>query len=108
MTAAARAGHRLPEMAEGLSFWNAAPGLFLLAVMMAASLLLSAAVAWAFVEGLTLDPGTRGTESAAIVLLLPVGVGYLLRKCWRRRQAVLAALAASRASSQGNGAGRGI
>ena len=87
-TAAAREGKDLPAVSEGLSFWNGPIGLVLLVVMLAISLVIASAVAWALWDGLTMQP--RGGYSAAIALLLPFGAGYLLWRSLQRRWAVLA------------------
>jgi hypothetical protein len=50
-------------------------------------------VAWALLAGMTTSPRPRGGEAMAILLLLPVGAGWLLLKSFRRRAAVLAAMA---------------
>jgi hypothetical protein len=34
----------------------------------------------------------RGGEAAAIMVMLPVGIGWLLRRAWKRRQSVLRAM----------------
>jgi hypothetical protein len=94
--AAERAGHVLPSISEGLSFWNSAVGLAFLTIMLVISLLISGAVAWALWDGMTISPRPRGGETIAIFLLLPVGAGYLLLKSWKRRAAVRASLAAHR------------
>ena len=85
---AAEAGHALPAMSEGLSFWNSAPGLAFLTIIFAISLVISGAVAWALWEGMTVSPRARGGEALAILLLLPFGAGYLLRRSWKRRTTV--------------------
>lgn len=91
--AAERAGTKLPSTSEGLSFWNSAPGLTLLILMFAISLAISGTVGWALLGGMTTSPRPRGGEAIAILLLLPVGAGWLLLKSYRRRAAVLAAMA---------------
>ena len=94
--AAERAGHVLPETSEGLSFWNSAGGLAFLILMFATSLLISGLVAWALWLGMTIGPRPRGGEALAILLLLPLGAGYLLFKSWKRRVAVRASAATHR------------
>lgn len=85
--AALRAGHELPETTEGLSFWNRSFGLFLLAVMLTASLALAALVAMGLLQGYF---RRRGGEFAIAAFMLPFGAGYLLYRSFRRRRAVLA------------------
>jgi hypothetical protein len=87
-SAAKEAGHALPEISEGLSFWNTLTGLILLAAMFALSLLLAGVTLWALWNGFTTHQ-TRGGEMMAIVLLLPFGAGYLVLRSLRRRRAVL-------------------
>lgn len=94
--AAERAGYALPSASEGLSFWNSAFGLAFLTIMFMISILISGVVAWSLWDGMTISPRPRGGEAIAILLLLPVGAGYLLLKSWRRRAAVHASLAAPR------------
>ena len=86
--AAARAGHPLPSRTEGLSFWNRPPGLCLIAVLFALSLAFAGMTAWALLGG-GLEVRPRGSEMAAIALVLPVGVGYWLYRALKRRRAVL-------------------
>jgi hypothetical protein len=101
--AAERAGYTLPSASEGLSFWNSAFGLALLTIMFLISVLISGVVAWALWSGITISPRPRGGEAIAILLLLPVGAGYLLLKSWRRRAAVHASLAAPRRTEHSTG-----
>ncbi|MGE0151199.1 MAG: hypothetical protein AB7R90_01180 [Reyranellaceae bacterium] len=89
--AAASAGAPLPATTQGMSFWNTIPGLAFIAFLFAVSLVLSAGVVWALFEGFTTRQ-PRGGEALAIMLLLPVGAFYLLRKMLRRRWQVLASL----------------
>jgi hypothetical protein len=89
--AAERSGTPLPALSEGLSFWNSATGLTLLVIMFVITLVISAAVAWALWDGMTLDTRARGGQAIAILLLLPIGAGWLLIKSLRRRAAVRAA-----------------
>jgi hypothetical protein len=89
---AARSGHALPEMSEGLSMWNRPAGLACQAIMFLVSLPIAAATAFALFDG-GIKPGQpRGGQAIAIFLLLPVGAGYLMVKSIRRRRAVLASL----------------
>jgi uncharacterized membrane protein len=88
--AARQAGHALPQ-SEGLSFWNTLPGIAFILVLFAIACAISAAVAWALVDGMTTSQ-PRGGYAAAIALVLPVGAGWLLLKTIRRRRLVLAAM----------------
>jgi hypothetical protein len=87
MTAAGRAA---PPVAEGLGFWNRPPGLTLLSLMLLASLALAVGALWGLWEGATTRH--RGGEAVAILVMLPVGVGWILRRSWRRRRSVLRAM----------------
>jgi hypothetical protein len=86
-TAMTAAGHAAPPVAEGLGFWNRPAGLILLSIMLLASLALAATAFWGLWEGATVRH--RGGEAVAILVLLPVGVGWILRRSWQRRRFVL-------------------
>jgi hypothetical protein len=60
-------------------------------------LLLSIAIAGAALWSVCLAPPTRPRtgDALAILVLLPFGAGYLLRRSIRRRRAVLAAITRS-------------
>ncbi len=92
---AARAGHPLPATTQGFSFWNTVPGLAFVGFLLALSLAISAVVVFALLEGFTTRQ-PRGGEALAILLLLPVGAFWLLRRLWRRRRVVLESLRQSR------------
>ena len=66
------------------------PGLTLLGIMLLASLALAAIALWGLWEGATVR--SRGGEAVAILVLLPVGVGWILRRSWQRRRSVLQAI----------------
>ena len=85
---AARAGHALQAPTQGMGFWNTGAGLALLGVLFAASLAIAGGVATALLEGFTTRQ-PRGGEAIGILLLLPVGAGWLWLKSWRRRREVL-------------------
>jgi len=84
------AGYAAPPMREGMGFWNRPAGLALLSVALVASLALAAITLWGLWEGATARH--RGGEAAAILVMLPVGIGWLLRRSWQRRCSVLRAL----------------
>jgi hypothetical protein len=90
--AARRAGRALPAIGEGLSFWNTAPGIAVILVLLAISCVLAGATAFALWDGLTTATPGRTGYAAAIVLLLPVGCLWLLRKSLARRRLVLGRL----------------
>lgn len=84
------AGIAAPPVVDGLGFWNRAAGLMLLCLAFLASLALAAVALWGLWEGAAARH--RGGEAVAILVMLPVGVGWMLRKSWRRRRSVLRAL----------------
>jgi hypothetical protein len=88
--AMAAAGHVAPPVADGLGFWNRPAGLALLGVTFLASLGLAAVALWGMWEGAVTR--SRSGEAVAILVMLPIGVGWMLRRAWRRRRAVLQAL----------------
>ncbi|MCW5734248.1 MAG: hypothetical protein KIS73_08985 [Enhydrobacter sp.] len=87
--AMAAAGHEPPPVVEGMGFWNRPAGLALLSLAFLASLALAAVTLWGMWEGATTRH--RGGEAAAIMVMLPVGVGWMLRRSWQRRRSVLRA-----------------
>lgn len=86
---AARAGYAIPAPKDVLGFWNRPAGLAFLLVLLFLSLAAAFGTFWAmFVEGQA--PGSRNTQqAAAIVMILPLGVAYLLWRSFKRRRAVL-------------------
>jgi hypothetical protein len=84
------AGAVAPTVTDGLGFWNRAPGLALLGVAFLVSLALAAAVLWALWDGAIVRVRTH--DAAALIVTLPILVGWLLRRSWRRRQSVLRAM----------------
>jgi hypothetical protein len=84
------AGHAAPAVADALGFWNRPAGLTLLGIMLLASLALAVIALWGLWEGATVRH--RGGETVAILVLLPVGVGWILRRSWQRRRCVLQAI----------------
>ncbi|MFT4025870.1 MAG: hypothetical protein QM676_03560 [Novosphingobium sp.] len=89
-SAARAAGHPLPEPSEGLSFWNSLPGLLFLGIVFVLALAIALLAAWALLAGGFSSSTSRAGYGAAIAILLPFGAGWLLRRSWRRRRAVLA------------------
>ena len=92
--AIAATGAAAPPVADGLGFWNRPPGLALLGILLLASLALALMVLWGLWEGATARH--RAGEAAAILVMLPVGVAWMLRRSWRRRRSVLRAARESR------------
>jgi hypothetical protein len=87
--AIAATGAAAPPVGDGLGFWNRPPGLVLLGIALLASLALAITVLWGLWEGATARH--RAGEAAAILVMLPVGVAWMLRRSWRRRRSVLRA-----------------
>ena len=90
MEAASQAGHPLPPLQEGLSFWNRPTGLGALVLMLILSLGLAAVTA-VYLLSDEAAPGRRNSQAAAIALLLPVGLGYFIWRALKRRREVLRA-----------------
>lgn len=84
------AGRAAPPVVDGLGFWNRPAGLALLSIALLASLVLAAITLWGLWEGAAVRH--RSGEAAAILVLLPVGVGWMLRRSWQRRRSVLRAM----------------
>ena len=85
--AVAAAGRAAPPVVDGLGFWNRPAGLGLLAIALLASLALAAIALWGLWEGAAARH--KGGEAVAILVMLPVGLIWILRRSWRRRRAVL-------------------
>jgi hypothetical protein len=84
------AGDVAPPVTDGLGFWNRPPGLALLGVVFVASLALAAVVLWMLWDGAIVRARTH--EAAALLAVAPILIGWLLRRSWRRRQAVMRAM----------------
>lgn len=83
----AAAGHPPPAVTDGLGFWNGPGGFALLGIVFALSLGLACVTIWAILDGASL--GARSGYAAGLVIALPFGIGWLIRKAWQRRTAVL-------------------
>jgi hypothetical protein len=94
VSAIERAGHPRPAVGEALGVWNRAGGLAAQAVLLVLAVALAAAVLWS----VWLEPPGRPRTGwvLAVLVLLPVGMGWLLRRSLQRRRAVLAARAITR------------
>jgi len=86
-TAVTAAGGIAPPVTEGLGFWNRPPGLALLSIALLASLAVAALILWGLWEGAFVRVKTH--EAAAFLVVLPIGVGWVLRRCWQRRRSVM-------------------
>lgn len=84
-------GNTLPGTAEGLSFWNRPAGLAVLAVAFAVTLAIGIGAVWSFVWVRPPQAGARSGQMLGILILLPIGAGYLLIRSMQRRRALLAA-----------------
>jgi hypothetical protein len=91
--AIAAAGGVAPPVTDGLGFWNRSTGLALLGITLRGSLVLAGVALWGMWEGAAARH--RGGEAVAILVMLPVGVAWMLRRAWRRRRTVLRALSQS-------------
>jgi len=87
------AGCVAPPVVEGMGFWNRPAGLALLCAAFLASLLLAAIALWGIWEGAAAHH--RSGEAAAIIVMLPVGIGWMLRRSWQRRRSVLRSMQSS-------------
>lgn len=83
-------GSTLPGAAEGLSVWNRPAGLAVLAVAFAVTLAIGIGTVWSFLWVGALQVGARSGQMRGILILLPIGAGYLLIRSMQRRRAVLA------------------
>jgi hypothetical protein len=81
------AGGVAPPVIDGLGFWNRPPGLALLGVAFLVSLAIAAGILWALWHGAILRVRTH--EAAALLVALPILIGWLLHRSWRRRRSVM-------------------
>lgn len=86
--AIAAAGHRAPPILDQLGFWNRVPGLLYIGLLLLLSLAFAVMVVWSILAGAAERSG-NAAPAAGILVLLPLAAGWLLRKSWRRRRAVL-------------------
>lgn len=86
--AIAAAGHRAPPILDQLGFWNRVPGLLYIGLLLLLSLALAVMVVWSILAGAAERSGSAA-PATGILVLLPLAAGWLLRKSWRRRRAVL-------------------
>lgn len=94
--AARRGGVTVPGFTRNLGYFSTLPGLFVLAVVFAATVMFAVGVIAALFLS---DEGPSGSraqiaEGIAILIGLPFLTGPLLRKAWRKRREVLAFRAA--------------
>lgn len=90
-TTMTNAGYVVPPTTEEMGFWNRPTGLSLLGIAFLLSLAAAAAALWERWErGFLVLPhsGYHHHDPLIIVLVLPIIVGAMLHKCWRRRHAV--------------------
>jgi hypothetical protein len=85
---AAAAGHALPPVTDAPGVFEGAGGLALLWLMLGFSTALAAGVIWGLWAGATgtTAPGRTG-QALGLVILLPVGAGWLLVRAIRARRA---------------------
>jgi hypothetical protein len=87
------AGQAAPPVTDGLGFFSRPPGLVLLSIAFVASLAVAVVVLWGLWQGAIVRVKTH--EAAAILVALPIAVGWALRLGWQRRRAVLRAASRS-------------
>jgi hypothetical protein len=75
-----------PALVPGMGFWNRRRGLGLLVVLLLLSLGLAGVVVCGLFSGAMRH---RGGQAAAMLVMLPVGAGWMLRRAWRRRREAL-------------------
>jgi hypothetical protein len=85
------AGVAPPALLPGMGFWNRPLGLALLGLLLVLSLGLAVGTVVAVLGGA--GGGRNTSEAAGVLVLLPFGVGWMLRRAWQRRQAALRARA---------------
>ena len=81
------AGKAAPPVVDSLGFWNRPAGLALLGIVFLASLALAVVALWGLWEGAAARH--KGGEVTAILVMLPVGVAWMLRRSWQRRRSVM-------------------
>ncbi len=64
------------------------PGLLYIGLLLLLSLALAVMVVWSILAGAAERSG-NAAPATGILVLLPLAAGWLLRKSWRRRRAVL-------------------
>ena len=84
------AGGVAPPVTEGLGFWSRPPGLALLSIALLVSAAGATLILWGLWEGAIVRVRTH--EAAAFVVILPIGVGWVLHRCWRRRRSLMTAM----------------
>jgi hypothetical protein len=84
------AGVVAPPVTDGLGFWNRPAGLTVQSIALLASLALAAVVLRGLWEGEIRRVRTH--DDAALPVVLPICIGWLLRRSWQRRRAVLKAM----------------
>ncbi len=72
--AIAASGHRAPPILDGMGFWNRAPGLAFIGLLLVLSLALAGVAVVGIFSGAEVRGGNAG-QAAAIIVLLPVGLG---------------------------------
>lgn len=76
------------EITDGLTFWNRTPGIAFQGVLLAVTLAIAVAAVWSLFTVDDVPVRARFGEAIGILVLLPVGVGFMLRRSLRRRRRV--------------------
>lgn len=94
--AARRLGVTVPPFTRALGYFSTLPGLFVLAIVFAATVLFAIGVIAALLLSDEGPSGSRAqvTEGIAILVGMPFLTGPLVRRAWRKRREVLAFRAA--------------
>lgn len=77
-------------MTDALGFWNRPAGLALLGTFFLISLAVAAGALWGLWDGAFVR--VRARDAAGLLAALPILVGWLLLRSWRRRQSVMRAM----------------
>lgn len=84
------AGAPVPAAGTALGFWNTAPGLIVIALMMVPALPIGVLAVMTMFDGGVSSTSPNTSKAAGIAIVLPLGVAWLFWKSWRRRRRVLA------------------
>lgn len=87
-----KAGLRPPRVTQGLGFWQRPYGLIVLVFLVLLTAAFSLGTLWALSEGARMSSGAA--KGAPLIILLPIGAGWLLWRAIKRRRTVLKLMAA--------------
>ena len=77
------------ELSEGLTFWNRTPGLAVQAAMLVVAIAVSGGTVWGLLTIDNVPVRPHFAPALAILVLLPLGAAWMLRKSLRRRRLVV-------------------